>query len=62
MESGVNYGNGNFKVECITEWNYVRLLWIGYYKNDENDECFVKKLPKDVLLYVINKMIKIIDW
>ena len=30
-----------------------RIIWIGFYKNDKNDKCLIKNLPKDLVLYVL---------
>ena len=34
-------------------WQYRRLLWIGYLKNENNPVCPIVKLPKDVLKLVL---------
>ena len=34
------------------EWKVARVIWIGFYKNNENDACFVDMLPKDLILSV----------
>ena len=36
-----------------TLWSVERIVWIGYYKNQDNDSCFVDKLPKDVIKLII---------
>ena len=41
----VNYGQ--------VEWQHERLLWIGYYKNKDNDKCCINYLPKDILLMIM---------
>ena len=39
----------NFK----TDGDYqIRLLWVGYLKNDENENCLFANLPK----YIIQKI------
>ena len=35
------------------EWNYQRLIWIGYHKNDDNDECFFNGMPKDIIQMIL---------
>ena len=35
-------------------WNRERVIWIGYEKNDKNDECLVAKLSKDVIKLIIS--------
>ena len=41
------------------EWDNERILWIGFYKNKQNCQCFIDTLPKDVLLYVLSYFQKI---
>ena len=31
------------------EWNQARIIWIGFYKNQDNKKCFIAKLPKDIV-------------
>lgn len=47
-------------------WEIHRLLWIGYYKNQDNDNCIFSQLSKDIIKKIIkfflvddNKFIKI---
>ena len=35
-------------------WGIERIIWIGFYKNDDNDQCFIGLIAKDVLLYIID--------
>lgn len=35
------------------EWRRVRLIWIAYNKNRDNDECRLQRLPKDVILVIL---------
>ena len=35
------------------EWKYERLIWIAYFKNDENEQCLLKYVPKVLLLIII---------
>ena len=30
-----------------------RIIWIGYYKNNDNNQCLMKKLPKDLILCIL---------
>ena len=30
-----------------------RIIWIGFYKNANNDKCFIKNLPKDLISYIL---------
>ena len=34
------------------EWDIVRVLWIGFYKNDKNDDCLIHSLPKDIVKHI----------
>ena len=35
------------------ESNIERIIWIGFYKNDKNDKCLIKNLPKDLVIYLL---------
>ena len=35
-------------------WQFERLLWIAYLKNESNDNCLLAKLPKDVIKHIIS--------
>ena len=41
----------------ILEWKIARFIWIAFYKNEENDKCLIKKLPKDIIKNYILKFI-----
>ena len=34
-------------------WEQIRLIWIGFEKNGENEKCFIRLLSKDVIKYLI---------
>ena len=36
------------------EWGRERILWIGFYQNNDNNQCLMKRLPKDVLKYILS--------
>ena len=36
------------------KWNIARLIWIGFYKNNENDKCLIQQLSKDVISYLLS--------
>lgn len=38
----------------IMDWHTTRILWIGWSKNRDNNQCFIKILPKDVLKYILS--------
>ena len=50
-ECGIDYtilhNNGSL------EWKKHRLLWIGYLKNVDNENCYLSKVPKDVIKYIV---------
>ena len=37
-----------------SRWGRERILWIGFYQNNNNDQCLTKILPKDVLKYILS--------
>ena len=36
------------------EWKIERIIWIGFSKNDSNNECFIDQLPKDLIIYILS--------
>ena len=38
----------------LGKWNIERIIWIAFYKNDENDKCLIDTLPKDIVEYVLS--------
>ena len=34
-------------------WETIRLLWIGYSKNNTNDKCFISNLGEDLIKCII---------
>ena len=40
------------------KWEAERIIWIGFYNNDENDDtsdtCLISKLSKDVVNHMLN--------
>ena len=45
---------------CI-EWKIVRLIWIGFYNNENNDKCLIKTLPKDIIKLVVSFLGRVVD-
>jgi hypothetical protein len=39
----------HFKVE----WKIQRLFWIAFIKNNDNNICYISKLPKEIIHYII---------
>ena len=60
--------NGDEKLLILQEKNYFyfniyvdyleskieRIIWIGFYKNNENNKCLIKTLPKDLIIYILD--------
>ena len=42
----------NIFTHCI-EWKIARIIWIGFYKNDKNDDCFIPILGKDIVHFIL---------
>ena len=37
------------------DWNIEKLLWIAFYKNNNNNsDCLLAKLPKDLIRYIVD--------
>ena len=54
--NGYDYGDvkcWKLNLESYLSWDIERIIWIGYYKNIDNDKCLITKLPKDVILHVL---------
>ena len=47
-----NYGVLNIYAN-YHEPSIERIIWIGFYKNDKNDQCLIKTLPKDLILFIL---------
>ena len=47
-----NYFYLNIYVDYI-ESKIERIIWIGFYKNNENNKCVIKTLPKDLIIYIL---------
>ena len=35
------------------DWQRIRLIWIAYNKNNNNNKCYFAQLPKDIIYYII---------
>ena len=44
--------NINILINCI-DWKIARIIWIGFYKNDRNEKCFISHLGKDIVLFIL---------
>ena len=47
-----NYFHLNIYINYI-ESKIERIIWIGFYKNTENNKCLIKTLPKDLIIYIL---------
>ena len=47
-----NYFSFNILLHRIS-WKDIRILFIGFYKNDLNNQCFVNLLSNDLLNHII---------
>ena len=34
------------------DWNILRIIWIGFYKNNRNYKCLIGNLAKDIILFI----------
>ena len=50
--NGAKYLMFDIIVESLS-WKIQRILWIGFFKNVNNDKCMIPKLPKDVLQKIL---------
>ena len=41
------------------EWDVERIIWIGFYKNNKNNQCFMDQLPKDLIKHILKFLGKI---
>lgn len=50
-------GGGGFGfvfVYHFLEWKIERLVWLAFEKNDNNDNCGLSTVPKDVLKHILS--------
>ena len=33
--------------------NVEKIIWIAFYKNDDNEACLLAKLPKDLIILIL---------
>ena len=48
-----------FKSRKTFNWTQERIIWIGYHLNTQNKQCFIKDLPKDVILEILKYLYNI---
>ena len=44
----------DFPWYCKINWENERIIWIAYFKNNDNKKCFLNQMSKDVITYVIS--------
>ena len=37
----------------IDYWKFDRIIWIGFVKNEDNKDCLLSSLPKDVIIKIL---------
>ena len=37
-------------------WEMERMIWIGFYKNENNKKCRIQLLPKDIVKVILNML------
>ena len=47
-----NYYSFNVLLHRIS-WKILCLIWIGFYKNENNKKCYLYLLSKDLILHII---------
>ena len=50
--NGTNYFHLNIYIHYLTS-KIERIIWIGYYKNKENNKCLIQTLPKDLIIHIL---------
>ena len=48
----INYGIINMYLHYV-EPSVERIIWIAFYKNNDNNKCFFKTIPKDLVTYIL---------
>ena len=48
-----DYHKFDWKTHCLI-WKQIRMIWIGYYKNNKNNNCLIRFLPKDIVVQIMN--------
>ena len=43
-----------FNLYDRVSWSIERLIWMAFYKNEENNECLIAQLPKDIVKRIID--------
>lgn len=38
-------------------WDVIRLIWIGFAKNQNNNKCHFGNVPKDIILLILKLLV-----
>lgn len=51
----VSQGNCIYPIDIhhVTTWVTIRLIWIAFYKNEQNSECLIKNVGKDIIIFIL---------
>ena len=41
-------------INIFLETKAERIIWIGFYKNDQNKDCLINQLPKDLIKCILS--------
>ena len=47
-----NYCSISILFDREIDWKIIRLVYIAFYKNESNKNCFIGQLPKDLIKYI----------
>lgn len=45
---------GKMIIRLNSEWRQQRIIWIGFLKNETNNKCLIKYLPKDIVKLIVS--------
>ena len=48
-------------VKYFIQWQNVRLIWIAFYQNTNNENCFISRLCKDIVQHILSLLGTIVD-
>ena len=40
-------------IQNYISWYQERMIWLAFYKNIQNEKCFINELPKDIIKYIL---------
>ena len=50
------------KKKKYLQWEKERIIWIGFYNNDDNEKCLIRLLPKDIVFSILQFLGNDHDW